>query len=104
MTEPKKAQSAVPAQADPLAAVEGMIRDLERMRERERDKALRGAYVAAVDRLHALAHWLGQPRPGGIVGAPARQPAAPAPAAAPQPQAALPLGPVIVRARKPKPR
>ena len=84
-----------------------MIAELGQLRERERDRAIKSAYQAAIDRLQALAYRLAQPRPI-TVGRPARTLLAPEPSPAPEPpplppQRTLPLGPVVV-ARKPKRR
>ena len=91
---------ALPAdQAEPIAAIEDMIATLKDLRLRTNDRALLGAYQAAIDRLDALAYRL------------AEAGSAPAPAPAPKPvavpssrQSALPLGPVVVVARKPRRR
>jgi hypothetical protein len=81
-----------------IAAVEAMIADLGRLRQRTPDRALLGAYQAAIDRLDALAYRLSEAaRP-----APAWKPP-PDPATGATPQGALPLGPVVV-ARKPRRR
>jgi hypothetical protein len=90
-------------QAEQLAAVEEMIGSLRELRQRTGNRALLGAYQAAIDRLDALAYRLTE---AGAKPAPAPAPAAPkppAPVPAP-PQGALPLGPVIVVARKPRRR
>jgi hypothetical protein len=91
---------ALPAdQAEQQAAVEEMIATLKDLRQRTGDRALLGAYQAAIDRLDALAYRLTEaasppapaPKPPRSVGAPA------------SPQRNLPLGPVVV-ARKPRRR
>jgi hypothetical protein len=83
-----------------------MIARLSALKDHERDGALRGSYRAAIDRLSALAYRINEAavRPRAVVGLPAR-PTAPPPASE-LPQRTLPLGPVpvIVRARKPKPK
>jgi len=87
-------------QAEPLAAVEEMIATLKELRQRTNDRALLGAYQAAIDRLDALAYRLSEAaRP-----APARKPPPAPKAAGATPQGALPLGPVVVVARKPRRR
>jgi hypothetical protein len=89
-------------QAEPLAAVEDMIATLKDLRGRTNDRALLGSYQAAIDRLDALAYRLTE---AGSTPAPAPAPKPPRAVAAPSsPQAALPLGPVIVVARKPRRR
>jgi hypothetical protein len=89
-------------QAEPLAAVEDMIATLKDLRGRTNDRALLGSYQAAIDRLDALAYRLTE---AGSTPAPAPAPKPPRadPAASP-PQSTLPLGPVIVVARKPRRR
>ena len=77
-----------------------MICELGRLRQRTQDRALLGAYQAALDRLDALACRLKLDAGPRTIGLPARQ--APKPVGA-APQRALPLGPVVV-ARKPKRR
>jgi hypothetical protein len=88
-------------QAEPLAAVEDMIATLKDLRRSTGDRALLGAYQAAIDRLDALAYRLTE---AGSAPAPAPAPKPPRAVAAPSsPQSALPLGPVVV-ARRPKRR
>ena len=109
MAERRKAQPpfAIQDAGDPLAEIEAMILRLAELRQREASKDRRADYGAVIDRLHALAYRLTE-APSRTIGLPkaaASAPIAPAPsAAAKPPQAALPLGPVIVVARKPKPR
>jgi hypothetical protein len=86
------------AQAEQLATVEDMIATLRDLRRSTGDRALLVAYRAAIDRLDALAYRLTPPSP-----APAPKPPRADPAASP-PQSTLPLGPVIVVARKPRRR
>lgn len=84
---------------DPIAAVEEMIAELGRLRQRTQDRALLGAYQAAIDRLDALAYRLKADAGPRTLGLPAR-------AVKPvgqTPQRALPLGPVVI-ARKPRRR
>jgi len=100
-----KAPRHLPVSADhdtdePTAAVEAMIAELGRLRQRTGDRALLGAYQAAIDRLEALAYRLENDGTTRIIGLPAKRLAAPK-AAGGGPQRALPLGPVVV-ARKPK--
>jgi len=92
---------ALPAdQAEPLTTIEEMIATLKDLRQRTGDRALLGAYKAAIDRLDALAYRLSEAaRP-----APARKPPPAPKAAGATPQGALPLGPVVVVARKPRRR
>jgi hypothetical protein len=103
MAKPALRPVAVPAaQAEPLAAVEEMIATLKDLRRNTGDRALLGSYQAAIDRLDALAYRLTE---AGSTPAPAPAPKPPRAVAAPSsPQAALPLGPVIVVARKPRRR
>jgi hypothetical protein len=68
----------------------------------ERDSVLQGAYRAAIDKLHALTYRIKVKPETHVIGLPAKQTAAP-PAPEP-PQRTLQLGPVIVKARKPRPR
>jgi hypothetical protein len=89
--------ASAPDDADePVVAVEAMIAELGRLRQRTQDRALLGAYQAAIDRLDALAYRLGDVGP---------KPAPPPkPISVPSsPQRNLPLGPVVV-ARRPKRR
>ena len=90
----------LPAQADQLAAVEDMIASLRDLRQRTNDRALLGAYQAAIDRLDALAYRLAEAgaKPDPALPKPPRSVAAPS-----SPQRNLPLGPVVV-ARRPKRR
>ena len=102
MAKPAPRPVAVPDdQAEPLAAVEEMIATLKDLRRRPGDRALLGTYQAAIDRLDSLSYRLTE-----AGSAPAPAPAAkPTPvASAAPPQAALPLGPVIVVARRPRRR
>jgi hypothetical protein len=104
MAKPAPGSSlAVPAdQAEPIAAIEEMIAMLKDLRQRTNDRALLGSYQAAIDRLDALAYRLSE---AGAKPASAPPPKLPMPVAAPStPQAALPLGPVIVVTRKPRRR
>jgi hypothetical protein len=82
------------AEAEALATVEEMIATLRDLRRHSSDRAVLGAYQAAIDRLDALAYRLSE-----ASSAPPPPPPAPKP-----PQANLPLGPVIVVARKPRRR
>jgi hypothetical protein len=91
------------AQAEQLAAVEEMIATLRELRQRARDRAVLGAYQAALDRLDALAYRLAEAGSTPIPLPTTPEPQASAPAPSPS-QAALPLGPVIVVARKPRRR
>ena len=91
----------LPASADddtdePIAAVEAMIAELGRLRQRTQDRALLGAYQAAIDRLDALAYRVGEV--GSKPAPPPKSISVPS-----SPQRALPLGPVVV-ARKPRRR
>lgn len=96
-------QPAIGAPDDPLAAVERMIAELNEIRDREQSRDLKSAYTAAIDRLHAVAYRLQlAPPKARVIGLPGRK--TPPPAAPEPPQRALPLPPVIVRARKPKRR
>ena len=102
MAKPAPRPVAVPDdQAEPLAADEEMIATLKDLRRRPGDRALLGTYQAAIDRLDSLSYRLTE-----AGSAPAPAPAAkPTPvASAAPPQAALPLGPVIVVARRPRRR
>ncbi|HST74024.1 MAG TPA: hypothetical protein VLJ20_01530 [Acetobacteraceae bacterium] len=94
MAKPAPGSSlALPAdQAEPIAAIEEMIATLKDLRQRTNDRAILGAYQAAIDRLDALAYRLGE------VGA-KMAPAPKAVSAASSPQAALPLGPVVISRR-----
>jgi hypothetical protein len=95
MAKPAPGSSlALPAdKAATIAAIEEMIASLKDLQLRTGDRALLGAYQAAIDRLDALAYRLGE---AGAKPAPA-----PKPISAPSsPQRNLPLGPVVV-ARKP---
>jgi hypothetical protein len=83
-------------EAEPIAAIEEMI-TLRDLRQRTNDRALLGSYQAAIDRLDALAYRLSE---AGAKPAPAPKPVS-APSTS---QAALPLGPVVVVARKPRRR
>ena len=110
MVAQKKAHPSRPTQypGAPLVEIEAMLLRLTELRQHEASKDRRADYGAVIDRLHALAYRLTE-APGRTIGLPkpraAPAPIAPAPsAAAKPPQAALPLGPVIVRARKPRPR
>jgi len=87
-------------QAEPIAAIQEMIATLKDLRLRTGDRALLGAYQAAIDRLDALAYRLAESgaKPAALAPKPVRSIAAPA-----SPQRALPLGPVVV-ARKPRRR
>jgi hypothetical protein len=81
-----------------------MISRLRKLRERERDSVLAGAYRAAIDRLEALAYRLKTKPETHVIGLPIK---GTAPPTVPEPpQHALPLGPVpaIVKARPPKKR
>jgi hypothetical protein len=102
MAKPALRPVAVPAaQAEQLAAVEEMVATLRDLRQRTGDRALLGAYQAAIDRLDALAYRLTE---AGSAPVPAPAPKPPRAVAAPSsPQSALPLGPVVV-ARRPKRR
>jgi hypothetical protein len=67
----------LPASADddtdePIAAVEEMIAELGRLRQRTQDRALLGAYQAAIDRLDALAYRLKLDARPRTLGRPAR--------------------------------
>ena len=113
MTGEKKAHPSRPTQypGAPLVEIEAMLLRLTKLRQQEASKDRRADYGAVIDRLHALAYRLTEApsRTIGRAAMPARVPKPPTPAAstpvAPKPpQAALPLGPVIVRARKPRPR
>ena len=88
MAEHRKAQPPLATQdpGDPFAEVEAMILRLTELRQREPGRTLGRAVMPAR-----------VPKPT----TPAAT--APEPRAKP-PQAALPLGPVVVRARKPRPR
>jgi hypothetical protein len=88
---------------------------LTELRRREPAKERKADYQgAAIDRLHAVAYRLAEAGRSRCVGLQptAPEPASPAPKASGQrreiaakaPQGALPLGPVIVRAGKPRPR
>lgn len=104
MAKPAPGSSlALPAgPAELLSVIEDMIATPKDLRQRSGDRTLLGAYQAAIDRLDALAYRLteaGSPAP------PAPKPELPKPVPAPStPQAALPLGPVIVVARRPRRR
>lgn len=87
---------------EPLVAVKAMIAELGELRQGTRDRALLGAYQAALDRLEALAFRLREASPNRIVGLPAPR-AVPEPPAPKPSQRTLPLGPVVV-ARRPKRR
>jgi hypothetical protein len=103
MAKPAPVSSlALPAdQAEPIAAIEEMIATLKDLRQRARDRALLGSYQA-IDRLDALAYRLSEV---GAKPAPAPAPKSPKPVASPlMPQPTLPLGPVVVIARKPRRR
>jgi hypothetical protein len=65
MAKPAPGSSlALPAdQAEPIAAVEDMPATLRDLRSRTGDRALLGAYQAAIDRLDALAYRLGEVGP-----------------------------------------
>lgn len=81
-----------------------MIVELAQLRDRERVKEVRAAYQVAIDRLHSLIYRLNQPQPRTI-GLPTPPASAPSPEPDPSPlQPPLPLGPVIVRANKPRRR
>jgi hypothetical protein len=121
MVAQKKAHPSRPTQypGAPLVEIEAMLLRLTELRQHEASKDRRADYGAVIDRLHALAYRLTETpsRTIGRAAMPARVPkpprrfgaspttaaTAPEPRAKP-PQAALPLGPVIVRARKPRPR
>lgn len=79
-----------------------MISRLGQLRGRTQDRALLGAYQAALDRLDALAYRLKEDDSRVVGLAAAERQAAPK-AAGSGPQRALPLGPVVV-ARKPRRR
>lgn len=101
MKAPRPLPAATSEDADePIAAVEAMIAELGQLRQRTQDRALLGAYQAALDRLDALAYRLKLHASPPSIGPPARQTPKPVGAA---PQRALPLGSVVV-ARKPKRR
>jgi hypothetical protein len=114
MVAQKKAHPSRPTQypGAPLVEIEAMLLRLTELRQLEASKDRRADYGAVIDRLHALAYRLTEApsRTIGRAAMPARVPKPPTTAAtAPEPrakppQAALPLGPVIVRARKPRPR
>jgi hypothetical protein len=72
--------------------------ELREMGQGARDRAILGAYQAAIDRLDALAYRLSEAAATPAKPEPARSIAAPA-----SPQRNLPLGPVVI-ARKPKRR
>ena len=93
-----------PVQDEPREIVQEMIAQLSVLRDRERDPRLHGAYRAAVERLEEVLYRLKVKPERHVIGLPLKQPAPPA---TPEPpQRTLPLGPVplIVRARKPKPK
>jgi hypothetical protein len=103
MILPVKTPRPLPAPAsdnadESLTAVEAMSAELGRLRQRTQDRALLGAYQAAIDRLDALAYRL-QDAGTRILGLPARA-VKPVGEAS---QRALPLGPVVV-ARKTRQR
>jgi hypothetical protein len=78
-----------------------MIATLKDLRRSTGDRALLGAYQAAIDRLDALAYRLTE---AGSAPVPAPAPKPPRSVAAPSsPQSALPRRPVVV-ARRPKRR
>jgi len=95
-----------------LAEVEAMIVRLAEMRQAAPGKERKADFQAVIDRLHALAYRLERDAtPGRVIGLPAVPISARAAASAPTsaraapkpPQAALPLGPVVI-ARKPRRR
>ena len=84
-----------------------MIVELKELRQRTRDRALAGSFQAAIDRLEALAYRLNEAAAtvrSAVPPAPSAPIPEPAPLPPPAPQRALPLGPVIVVARKPRRR
>jgi len=101
--------------AEALEEIAAMISRLGQLRERERESTIVSAYRAAIDRLEGLAYRLTtRPRPK-VYGLRPKQPAEPSPAPeqpsppAPastsgQSQRSLPLGPVVVQARRPRRR
>jgi hypothetical protein len=91
-----------PGRDEPLAEIEEMLARLSALKDRERDSVLQGAYRAAIDRLHALTYRIKVKPETHVIGLPVKQ-TAPPPAPEP-PQRTLQLGPVIVKARKPRPR
>jgi hypothetical protein len=96
---PRPLSAPVSGDADePVAAVEAMIAELGRLRQRTQDRALLGAYQAALDRLDVLAYRL-KPDTGRTIGLPAR----PVKPVGETPRRALPPGPVEVE-RKPRRR
>ena len=101
---PAPSSPSAPPHNDPLAEIDEMMSRLSELRDRERDEALRGAYRAAIDRLSALRYRLTTKPERRVIGLPVKQ-TAPPPTPEP-PQRTLPLGPVplIVKARKPKPK
>jgi hypothetical protein len=77
----KAPRPAPPDEADELAEIEEMIARLRELRQRTQDRALLGAYQAALDRLDALAYRL-QDSGAQVIGLP---PAKPIPEPAPLP-------------------
>ena len=82
----------------PLATIDRVTRELQMLQQRERDKALRGSYQAAIERLQALAYRLKE------VERPVVLPEAPKPAPTPAPAVPAAVRKSIVVAMKPKRR
>ena len=109
-----KSPASAPARlSDALPAVESIIVRLTELRQQEPGKERKADYQTAIDRLHALAYRLERDavQTGRVVDLPPKPaftettPAFPKPApaeAVPKPHPSLPLGPVIVRARRPR--